>query len=264
MRFFTVLSAALSFASLVSFVSGAEVVFDEPEIEIESEEVGEQGLIAAASWPESNPFGHVVNGEKNDIHILVENKSPKNMTLLSIAGSIKNAESDVLLKNLSTLSYGIALLEGVKLQVPYSFYSEFKPGDVRLNIWLEHVVDDEKIQLEVFDGIVTVVEPEGSWFDFKLISTYLVVSAFVGGLSYVAYLSFVPQQKKSKKPRTVSAPVGTVTATSAGGYQEEWIPEHHLRKPKTSRKQSGVVSSGDELSGAETSGTEGRKRKGKK
>jgi hypothetical protein len=95
------------------------------------------------------------------------------------------------------------------------------------------------------------------------LSTYLIVLAFVGGLLYVAYLSFVPQQK-IKKPRDVSAPVGTVTATGAGGYQEEWIPEHHLRKPKTSRKNTGALSSGDELSGAETSGTEGKKRKGKK
>jgi len=70
----------------------------------------------------------------------------------------------------------------------------------------------------------------------------------------------VPQGRKprSKKPPTsaVSAPVGTVTATGAGGYQEEWIPEHHLRKPKSSRK---IVSSG-----GETSGTEEKKPKVKK
>jgi hypothetical protein len=47
-----------------------------------------------------------------------------------------------------------------------------------------------------------------------------------------------------------------VTATGAGGYQEEWIPEHHLRKPKSSRK---IVSSG-----GETSGTEEKKTKVKK
>ncbi|THV02874.1 hypothetical protein K435DRAFT_652693, partial [Dendrothele bispora CBS 962.96] len=214
-----------------------------------------------AVWPENNPFGHVVNGEKNNINILVENNSPKNVTLLSIAGSVKNIENDAFLKNLTALNYGIELFEGVKLQIPYSFYSEFKPGDVRLSIWLDHSVDEETVRVEVFDSIVTVVEPEGSWFDFKLITTYLIVSAFVGGLAYVAYLSFVPQPKKTKRVPPVSAPIGNVTATGAGGYQEEWIPEHHLRK---SKKKSGVLSSGDELSGGETSGTEGRKRKGKK
>ena len=71
-----------------------------------------------------------------------------------------------------------------------------------------------------------------------------------------------PPKKKSKKAPVVSTPVA-VTATGAGGYQEEWIPEHHLKKGKSS-KRSGGVTSGDELSGAELSGTEGKRRKGKK
>lgn len=101
-------------------------------------------------------------------------------------------------------------------------------------------------------------------------STYAIVAAMFVGLAYLAYTTFVPQSKKprAKKPTTdaVSAPVGAVTATGAGGYQEEWIPEHHLRKTKSSKKQSGALSgtSGDELSGVETSGTEGKKRKGRK
>ncbi len=100
-------------------------------------------------------------------------------------------------------------------------------------------------------------------------STYLVVAGLFGGLSYFAYLTFVPQPKKrTKKSATaVSAPVGVVTATGTGGYEEEWIPEHHLRKgKKTKQAGSGAVSgtSGDELSGVETSGTEGKKRKGRK
>lgn len=88
----------------------------------------------------------------------------------------------------------------------------------------------------------------------------------MSGLGYYAYLTFVPQPKKRKTPRTVSSvssPVGTVTATGAGGYQEEWIPEHHLKKSKTRKTKTGAIS-GDETSGAELSGTEGRRRKGKK
>ena len=101
-------------------------------------------------------------------------------------------------------------------------------------------------------------------------STYAIVAGFFGGLCYLAYSTFVPQAKKTRSKKapaiSVSAPVGTVTATGAGGYQEEWIPEHHLRKSKSSKKQTGATSgtSGDELSPAEASGTEGKKRKGKK
>lgn len=91
------------------------------------------------------------------------------------------------------------------------------------------------------------------------LSTYLVVAALLGGLTYFAYLTFIPHSKKPRKTAS-SAPVDTVTATSSG-YQEEWIPEHHIKKPKGGKKRSGVVSSGDELSGGET---EVKKRKGRK
>lgn len=94
-----------------------------------------------------------------------------------------------------------------------------------------------------------------------------MVSALFGGLAYLAYTTFVPQAKKPRTKKTtqpISAPTGTVTATGAGGYQEEWIPEHHLKKTKS--KKSGFTSgtSGDELSGGEISGTEKKTRRSKK
>lgn len=98
----------------------------------------------------------------------------------------------------------------------------------------------------------------------------MITAAFLGGLGYYAFITFVPKPKKSRKPVTsnggkngISSPVGSVTATGAGGYEEEWIPEHHL-KVRAGAKKAGVVSSGDELSGGETSGTEGKRRKGRK
>jgi len=129
------------------------------------------------------------------------------------------------------------------------------------------VTEDETFRIMAYDSIVTIVEPETSWFDLELISTYLIVAGLLGGGAYYAYLTYAPQPKKQRKrvnaaPSEVSSPVGTVTATGAGGYQEEWIPDHHLKKGKG--KKASALSSGDEFSGAETSGTEGRKRKGRK
>jgi hypothetical protein len=83
-----------------------------------------------------------------------------------------------------------------------------------------------------------------------------MVLAILGGLGYVTYLSFVPQSKH-KKTAPIPTPESTVTATGAGGYQEEWIPEHHLRKTKT-RKARGTVSSGDEQSGPSGDGRGGK------
>jgi hypothetical protein len=248
MRVGTVFSAALTLAAYTMGVLAQE---NGPEI------------VATAAFPESNPFSHVVNGEKNTLTVTVENKSSKNVTLLNIAGALVHPDTNALLKNLTSLKYGVTLLEGLKLQIPYTFHSEYKPGDHRLNVWVEHESEDGVFKVEAFDSVVTVVDPPLSIFDLKLLSTYAIVAGLLGGLLYLAYITFVPQPKKTrakKAPSTdaVSSPVGTVTATGAGGYQEEWIPEHHLRKGK-GKKQG--AASGDDLSGAETSGAEGGKRR---
>ncbi|KAI0346566.1 hypothetical protein BDW22DRAFT_1352691 [Trametopsis cervina] len=224
----------------------------------------EPEIIAVGSFPEDNAFHQVVNGEKNNIFIAIENKSDRNVTLKSISGSFHHADSHKLVKNTTVTPYDLPLLQGTKLQLPYTFHSEFKPGDLRLNIWIDHVSDGEKFRVVAYDSVVKVVEPEGSWLDLKLWTTYAIVLAALGGLGYYSYLAFVPQPKKRKTaPSAVSAPVGTVTATGAGGYQEEWIPEHHLKKSKIRKSKSGAATSGDET-GTDLSGTEGRKRKGKK
>ena len=89
---------------------------------------------------------------------------------------------------------------------------------------------------------------------------------FLGGGVYLTYLSYFP---KVVAPAGASAPCyliiigfpGPIVATSSGGYEEEWIPEHHLKKTK----KSGVATSGAETSGGKVSGKGGpRRRKGRK
>ncbi|KAG6850705.1 hypothetical protein H0H93_009863 [Arthromyces matolae] len=194
-----------------------------------AEDASEPAVVVTATFPEANPFGHVINGEKNSLLLNVENKSGRNVTLVNVAGSVSHPETNRLVKNkfyptnlkpvkLTATKFGVTLPEDIKLELPYTFYSD--------------------------------------------ISTYLMVAAIIGGLTYVAYLNLAPQPKKSRANKAAySAPTNVTTPATAGGYQEEWIPEHHFKKAK---KASGVATSGDELSASEISGTEGRKRKGKK
>ncbi|KAH9983098.1 hypothetical protein BJV74DRAFT_980827 [Russula compacta] len=260
MRVWSLLTAVALFATTVFAV---EILSSVPEDgEFPDLPVEDPVLAVTASFPESNPFGHVVNGEINKLLLAIENKTGKNVTILSVAGEFLDPTTEQLIKAANNLTFGAHLPEATRIQLPYTFYSEFRTGDIKLSLWLEHLIDGERVKVSAFDSIVTVVEPELSIFDFKLLSTYVMVLAILSGLGYVTYLSFVPQPKQ-KKTVPISAPESTVTATGAGGYQEEWIPEHHLRKTKA-RKAGGVaVSSGDEQSGqsgADASGTEGKRR----
>jgi len=252
---------------LASFVSGlfvlvtlfsstfAEVaVVDEPEPEPE--------LKVTGSFPSDNPFGHVVNGERNVIDLFIENNTKQKVVLLSVGGSFHHSESDHLLKNTTATKLGLQLQEGDKVPFQYPFYSQFKPGDVKLRIWLDAVeVQGTQFRVSAYESIVTVVEADLSFLDWQLWTTYLIVLGIIGGAGYFAFLSFFPKSRRPKvaAPPEVRAPV-PITATSSGGYEEEWIPEHHLKKTK-----KGNITSDADTSGGEASGKEGpRRRKGRK
>lgn len=93
---------------------------------------------------------------------------------------------------MNNLTYGIHLPDNGRIQLPYDFYSEwvhflvsghvwhdkqsprFKTGDLKLSVWLEHLIEGEKQKVSAFDSIVAVVEPELSIFDFKLYVMHLL------------------------------------------------------------------------------------------
>lgn len=235
----------------------AEVV--EPTVEPE--------LLITAHFPEENPFHHVVNGEKNSLYLIIDNKSELNSSLKSVAGSFHHPETGALVKNITTLNLPVLSIAGSKFSIPFAFHSELKPGDYNLRVWVDHTVDQNTYRVSAYDGVVTVVEPEASWFDFKMITTYLITGVILSGVGYYAAQSFFPSLNKPKRKRAVkpstaeiTAPVGTVKASGVG-YQEEWIPEHHLKPVRKSKKAEGALSSGDEKapSGGE-SGAEGPRR----
>ena len=74
--------------------------------------------------------------------LTVENKSERNITLKTVFGSVHNADTNALLKNvrhamccvlsalgvtleqITAIPYRMPLLQNIKMQVPYAFHSE--------------------------------------------------------------------------------------------------------------------------------------------
>jgi len=218
----------------------------------------------SAAFPASNPFGQVVNGEKNKISVLVENKSDGEIIIKSVSGSFHHPESGKFIRNTTALSYNAELFTGSKVTIPYIVNSEAKPQDTRLRLFVDYTSSGVSYRLQAFDSVVSIVEPKGSLFDLELILTYLMIAGILGSVSYFTYQSYFPVSKKSAKAKsasipTPSAPVGNVTATSGTGYSEEWIPEHHLKSRRSAKgdKATSAASSGEE------SAPEKKKGKGK-
>lgn len=138
---------------------------------------------------------------------------------------------------------------GQPLQVPFDFYPEFKPQDVGVEFRL--IVNDgqtsKKHNIHAYTGTVTVVEPPKSWYDVQLLSLYVLLAGIVVATILWASQNFpgsrtVDKRKQRKtQGKTVSSSGSTVGtqgqpvspgASKSSAYDEDWIPEHHLKKTR--------------------------------
>lgn len=162
----------------------------------------------------------------------------------------------------------------------------FRPQEIGLTVWvnLAETGTRDIFPVTALNQTVSIVEKPASWFDAQLLFLYVIISAALAGGAYAAYNTyFNAGQKRSGKggsgPRKVKAVVAADPKDQAypnvKPYEEDWIPQHHL-KSRTSKVRKGdgavsgsedVTSGGEATSGAE-SGPEGsarrRKNKGKR
>ena len=133
-------------------------------------------------------------------------------------------------------------------------------------------------QITALNQTVSIVEPTGSWLDPQLGFLYLVLTAALFGGAYAIYNPFIESQTKGKKPtgtkrvKAVTVPTEKKSYPVVKPYEEEWIPEQHLknRASKLKKRESGVsggedlTTSGGEATSGPDSAPEGRSpRKGK-
>ncbi|AAW40840.1 hypothetical protein CNBA2520 [Cryptococcus deneoformans B-3501A] len=241
----------------------------------------EDDVLVSASFPETNAFGNVVNGEDNNILIHLINSGSKNYTLVSASASYHDpANHWALVKNATTLKYGVPLVSGANFSAPYHVYSEFRPQELGLTVTVNLAETGTKDlhYITAMNRTVSIVEAPGSWLDFQLIFLYLILGTALtlgGWWAYDSY--FAPKSKvKGKKksgpgPKKVQAVVPGKESVypEVKPYEEEWIPEQLLKSKQNKLKKrnvDGASSAGEITSGGETSGAEGKgkKRKGKK
>ncbi|WWC61998.1 uncharacterized protein I303_104585 [Kwoniella dejecticola CBS 10117] len=251
----------------------------------------EDDVLVSATFPETNPFGLVVNGEQNSLFLHLVNQGKKNYTLVSASASYHDVNNHwATIKNASTLKYNVPIVAGSNLSAPFQVYSEYRPQEIGLTVWvnlLDSPADPSASlhQVTALNQTVSVVEPAHKWFDPSLLFLYLILSTALLGGAYAIYQSFfntAPAKKggkgafQKKSVKSVVPAEDKSVYPNVKPYEEEWIPASHLKnrqsKLKKSKSGAGAASSGDELvtsggeitSGGEASGTEGKVRSNKK
>ena len=101
------------------------------------------------------------------------------------------------------------------------------------------------------------------------ITTYLITAAGLGTAVYFSFVSFFAgtvARKSSGTSRKQASIAVTQAQANSGGYDDEWIPEHHRKKAKGGKRDTDASGDDRSGSGSEVISSDGMKqrRKGKK
>ncbi|KAJ8652148.1 hypothetical protein O0I10_012206 [Lichtheimia ornata] len=195
-------------------------------------------LDITAQFPD-NPFGLIVNGQRNKVLLSVTNKEDVDYSVLAVSAKVSHPDNpDKILRNLTALRYDLNIPAEGTVEIPYAFYSEFAPGELALTVFVDVLGGEKIVRVTGYDGLITITDPETSWLDPQLIFLYIVLGAISLGVGYIIREAFFGGAKKTKTKKASKEPAVQPSHRDEKGQMvldESWIPEHHL---KNSPKQS--------------------------
>lgn len=264
MRHFLSLTVSLlSVQAIGSYAQADPVEEDVVEGKLQSPSLA---VSVSASFPTAEIFGvKLVNGKPTQALISFTNDEPEPVTVKFVGGVLWTTalapEDSRIVRNLTTTRYNVEIPAGGKQSLPYNFVTELHPQDLRLEIAaIMSSGDGKDFAVQAFNDGVSIVEPDTSIFDPQYIFLYIFLLSCAGGVLYFFYniwiAPYFPQKRtrggdKAKKgssgtrkvdPGESAAALGTdgpAVTTGAKGYNEEWIPAHHIQRPEVKRVKSG-------------------------
>ncbi|KAK7204840.1 hypothetical protein BZA70DRAFT_280126 [Myxozyma melibiosi] len=195
----------------------------------------------------------VLNTVSTNLEISLANDEENEAIVQIAGGALFQVGKDVPFENITATRVGpIQIPPHSKVPVPYSFVVDVEPKEYFLRIVLVIEYEGQLVQYLSYNSTVYVEDPPLSIFDPQMLFLYLILIALFGAAGYYTFTSYIQPKyfpkKKATKKRAAPAAASTVTAESAAqstsvnakGYDESWIPEHHLRskspKPRAVKK----------------------------
>ncbi|EPS44733.1 hypothetical protein H072_1264 [Dactylellina haptotyla CBS 200.50] len=237
----------LSALPLVAIFAGSALAAAEPPViqpPTNPERVDVKAKVDVTFPDNESPLGiTITNGRVARINFEVKNFEAEPIIIQAIGGQLRKLDRSDVLRNLTTAKVGTEVPADGVVNVPYSFVSNMHAQDVilELGLLLTSKKSERIIQYTAYNGTISVAEPPTSLLDPQILFLYLFILGLVGGGGYLAYETWVvPMLPKPKRVRT-TAPVEAKTTSAdvgKGGFDESWIPEHHLKRPVAQKVRS--------------------------
>ncbi|KAK9434234.1 hypothetical protein V1505DRAFT_359584 [Lipomyces doorenjongii] len=247
------LLALFGFAAVASAEPAAEMPYQEVFEPDEGPDAPPQFLLKTKFLESENTYPPIIyNTQSTNLEITLRNEEDNEAIVQVAGGALFEVGKDTALENITAVRVGpLAVAPHTTASVAYSFVLDREPKDYFLRVGLLIEYEGQLVQYLGYNSTITTQDPPLSFFDPQMIFLYLILSGIFGVGGYYVYNTYVksyfaPKNTSGKKrakavtPVTPSSTTAETTGSAAKGYDESWIPEHHLRsknpKPKTVKK----------------------------
>ncbi|KAF3923467.1 hypothetical protein ABW21_db0207980 [Orbilia brochopaga] len=213
----------------------------------EPELAGDLRAKVDVTFPDNDsPLGITfVNGHVARVNLEIANHEPHPITVEAVGGQLRKLDRSTILRNLTASKVATEIPASGVANVPYSFVPNMHAQDVVFELGVVFSLKEggKVAQYTAYNSTISIAEPPTSLLDPQILFLYLFILGLVSGGGYLAYQTWVvPMLPKPKRVRpTPVAPVEAKTTSAEvpkGGFDESWIPEHHLKRPVAQKVRS--------------------------
>ncbi|KAF9997427.1 hypothetical protein BGZ80_009144 [Entomortierella chlamydospora] len=230
----TTLKALLCGALILASVS-ADPTAETPNVELPN-------VAITADFPNAiaGLTPNLVSGEANKIKVTFKNSGKTDLKVDLIVGSVAEPEDySQVIRKLTPYRYSTTLKADTTLILPYTINMEQASREVGLTL-IADIVDSTKNHFPVliYNSTVSFSEPMNSWIDLQLIFLYVLIAGIFVAIGMFLKGSFDPEVKKTTKKAPSMTPEEREAALEKMKVlDEDWIPEHHKKSPRVTKRR---------------------------
>ncbi|KAG4301943.1 hypothetical protein PCANB_001955 [Pneumocystis canis] len=184
----------------------------------------------------------ILNGKPTNVTVGIRNLGNESLILESFSVHIFDVNFSLPITNLGDIKKRVYIPELNSTKVSFYFSTELAEGNYSLTIFAKIRNSADFFTYVAYNSTIIVKEPEHSFFNLQTIFLYGIIIALIIG-PYLIFKKWISNTYQKKRRNRKKIPEKKEPEKISNlHYDENWIPEHHLKNRTGASKRSSTLS----------------------